>query len=193
MKKTSSLKNKKILVGITGSIAVYKAAELVSRLKQEGGDISVVMTAAARKFMEPLTFRTLSGNPVYADLFQESERDRPLHIDLAGEADLIVVAPATADFIARLSVGRADDLLSALILAFPGPLLIAPAMNERMYHNPIVGENILRLKKRGHSFVGPDSGNLACGYEGEGRLTTTEKILEKIVSLLKEPPVALKI
>ncbi len=185
MKKTGPLKNKKILVGITGSIAVYKAADLVSRLKQGGGTVKVVMTASAREFMGPLTFRILSGNPVYTDLFQESGRTDPLHIGLAGEADLMVVAPATADFISRAAAGRADDLLSALILAFPGPLLIAPAMNERMYQNQIVRENILRLKKMGYHFVGPDSGYLACGYEGEGRLTTTGKILEKIISLLK--------
>ncbi len=172
-------------MGITGSIAVYKAAELVSRLKQGGGEVTVVMTEVARKFMGPVTFRSLSGKPVYTDLFQEAERDDPLHIGLSGEADLMVVAPATADFIARVAVGLADDLLSALILAFPGPLLIAPAMNERMYHSQIVRENILRLKKRGYHFVGPDSGYLACGYEGEGRLTTTDKILEKIISLLK--------
>jgi phosphopantothenoylcysteine decarboxylase/phosphopantothenate--cysteine ligase len=185
MKDLALLEGTNILVGITGSIAVYKAADLVSRMKRGGGDVVVVMTAAARKFMEPITFRILSENPVYTDLFQETAGDEPLHIGLAGAADLLLVAPATADFIARAAGGLANDLLSSLILAFTGPVLIAPAMNEKMYHNPIVRENILRLKKRGCHFVGPDSGYLACGYEGEGRLTTTEKILEKIISLLK--------
>lgn len=173
-----------IILGVTASIAAYKAAELVSRLKQEGADVHVVLTPDAGEFITPLTFQSLSGNPVHHDIFGQSENFNPAHIALAERGDLILVAPATADFIGRVAGGLADDLLSAAIMSASVPVLFAPAMNRNMYRNAIVQDNIKKLKKYGYHFVGPESGYLACGYEGIGRLASAEKILAKIKSLL---------
>ena len=176
-----------VVLGVTASIAAYKAAELVSRLKQGGSKIHVILTPDACQFVRPLTFETISGNPVYSEMFPNSREFMPIHISLAQIADLIVVAPATADFIGKVSAGLASDLLSAVVMATRAPVLIAPAMNANMYHNEIVQENIKRLKKHGYLFEGPEDGYLACGYEGSGRLASTGAILKRIRVLLSGP------
>jgi len=175
-----------IIVGVTASIAAYKACEIVSRLKQMGTEVHVVLTPDAGEFITPLTFQTLSGNTVHAEFFGGISNFNPVHISLAERGDLILVAPATADFIGRVAAGLADDLLSAVIMSASVPVLFAPAMNRKMYQNPIVQENIKKLKKHGYRFVGPESGYLACGYEGRGRLASPDVIINEITSLLKK-------
>jgi phosphopantothenoylcysteine decarboxylase/phosphopantothenate--cysteine ligase len=173
-----------IVLGVTGSIAAYKAAELASRLTKDGAAVFAILTAAAEEFIRPLTFQTLTGHPVGTGLFTEASEWDPRHISLARRADLVVVAPATAHFIGKAACGLADDLLSATVLATRAPVLVAPAMNTGMYENPIVRENIARLRRRGWSFVGPAPGRLACGEEGIGRLAGLEEILAAIDSVL---------
>ncbi|GGA33075.1 phosphopantothenoylcysteine decarboxylase [Kroppenstedtia guangzhouensis] len=178
---------KRIVVGVTGGIAVFKAAGLVSQLAQRGADVRVIMTRSASKFVTPLTFQTLSRNPVAVDTFEEKDPSVVSHIDLADHADLFVIAPATANILAKMAHGLGDDMLSTTLLATRAPILIAPAMNVHMYQNPVVQENIRRLKQLGHRFVEPVSGQLACGYVGQGRMEEPERILEVIEEMLKEP------
>ena len=173
-----------IVLGITGSIAAYKSAELVSRLNRENSEVHMVMTYAAREFITPLTFETLTGNPVYRDLFEKRRQFDPIHISLAAVADLVVIAPATANFIGKTASGLADDLLSSVVTATRAPLIIAPAMNTGMYENQIVQENIRKLKKLGVDFIGPESGYLACGSKGPGRLASIDTIIKGIESKL---------
>ena len=173
-----------IVLGVAGSIAAYKAAELASRLTKDGAAVFAIVTAAAEEFVRPLTFQTLTGHPVGTGLFTEASEWDPRHISLARRADLVVVAPATAHFIGKAACGLADDLLSATVLATRAPVLVAPAMNAGMYENPIVRENIARLRRRGWNFVGPAAGRLACGEEGMGRLAGLEDILAAIDSVL---------
>lgn len=173
-----------IVVGVTGGIAAYKAAELVSRLKKESFVVHVVMTRNAREFVSPQTFATLSGNPVSTDTFK---RERPWeveHVSLAKQADLMVIAPATANIIGKLACGIADDMLSTTAMAVKAPVLIAPAMNENMYSNPAVQENIKTLKARGFHFIGPEHGRLACGDEGPGRMSEVDDIHSMITDIL---------
>lgn len=173
-----------IVVGITGGIAAYKSAELVSRLKRESFTVHVVMTENATKFISPLTFETLSGNPVTVDTFL---RDRPWeveHVALAKQADLVVIAPATANVIGKLACGIADDMLTTTVMATRAPILVAPAMNTGMYENAIVQENIDKLKGRGYHFVGPGHGRLACGDEGAGRMSEVDEIHSMITDIL---------
>jgi len=177
---------KKILLGVTGSIAAYKAADLTSQLVKAGHSVTVVMTADAREFITPLTLQTLSRNPVVTGLYDEKESWRPGHIRLADEADLLVVAPASAHTIARLANGLADDVLAAIALATLAPLLIAPAMNGKMWLHPATRENVARLADRGVRFIGPEDGMLACGYEGLGRLWPVEGIVERVNEMLAE-------
>ena len=177
-----SLSDKRIVLGITGGIAAYKSAELVRRLRDHGAEIRVVMTPAAAEFITPLTLQALSGNPVHTDLLDHAAEAAMGHIELARWADAVVIAPATANFIARLSNGLADDLLSTLCLATAAPLLIAPAMNRRMWQNPATQENIARLQARGVALLGPDSGSQACGETGPGRLLDPEELVHAIVS-----------
>ena len=184
MNPDSPLAGSTIILGVTGSIAAYKAADLVSKLKQRGGEVFTVVTRAAREFIAPLTFETLSGNPVYADLFEEHRQFSPVHISLAEKADLLVIAPATANFIGKMAVGLADDLLSSVVMATRAPLIIAPAMNTGMYENQIVQANIRKLADIGVTFVGPESGYLACGYEGWGRMASTDTIIREIETFL---------
>ncbi|MEA1928412.1 MAG: flavoprotein [Candidatus Auribacterota bacterium] len=179
-KPDNSLFGANIVLGVTGSIAAYKAADLVSKLKQKGTEVHTVLTASAREFIAPLTFETLSGNQVYTDLFGLKRQDVPVHISLAGRADLMVIAPATANFIGKIASGLADDLLSSVMMATRAPVLIAPAMNSGMYENRIVQENIRRLEELGMNFIGPESGYLACGYEGSGRLADVKAIIAEI-------------
>lgn len=177
-----SLTDKRILLGITGGIAAYKSAELVRRLRDHGAEVRVVMTPAAAEFITPLTLQALSGNPVHTDLLDHAAEAAMGHIELARWADAVVIAPATANFIARLSNGLADDLLSTLCLATAAPLLVAPAMNRQMWQNPATQENISRLQARGVTLLGPGSGAQACGETGPGRLIDPEELVQAIVS-----------
>ena len=165
----------KIVLGVTGSIAAYKACELVRLFTKGGDDVRVVMTAAAREFVTPLTFQTLSRNPVGISQFSLPAEWKPEHIAYA-EADAVVVAPATANTIAKMAHGIADDLLSSTLLATRAPVFVAPAMNDGMWDNPATQANIEALKVRGVTFIEPDMGALACGTEGKGRLASPEKI-----------------
>ncbi len=174
-----------VLVAVTGSIAAFKAADLVGRLVKAGHDTHVIMTPAAREFITPLTLQTLSKNPVVCDLFDEKESWRPGHIGLADRADLLIVAPATADSIARLALGLAGDALGAIALATRTPLLIAPAMNGKMWTHPATQAHVETLRTRGADFIGPEEGMLACGYEGIGRLWPVDGIMERALTLLQ--------
>jgi phosphopantothenoylcysteine decarboxylase/phosphopantothenate--cysteine ligase len=165
-----------IVIGVTGSIAAYKTCELVRRFVKNGDDVHVVMTAHAAEFVTPLTFRTLSRNPVPSALFGPAEEWRPGHILLAERADVVVVAPATANIIAKMAHGIADDLLSSVLLATKAPVVVAPAMNTGMYENPATQANIAALGARGVVFVEPGDGELACGTSGAGRMAEPEAI-----------------
>ncbi|MBU0702008.1 bifunctional phosphopantothenoylcysteine decarboxylase/phosphopantothenate--cysteine ligase CoaBC [bacterium] len=171
---------KTIVLGVTGSIAVYKAAGLTSQLMKLGYNVSVVMTKAATSFVLPLTFQTLSKNPVITSLFSSDSQFEIEHISLAERCDLLLIAPATANIISKIACGIADDFLSTFALAFRSPILIAPAMNTRMWHNPILQENIQRLKQRGVQFITPEYGGLACGTSGDGRLASLERIIDAV-------------
>jgi len=178
-----ALQGREILVGVTGGIAAYKAAHLVSLLAQEGAAVSVVMTEHAQRFVGPLTFQALSRRPVYTDLFAEGAYEAD-HIALADRAEVAVVAPATANVIGKLAAGIADDLLSTVLVALRVPVILAPAMNEAMWNHPAVQTNVETLRRRGVRFVGPEEGRLACGTEGLGRMAEPETILAEIVRTL---------
>lgn len=174
------LKGKTIVLGISGGIAAYKAAALCSKLTQRGASVRVMMTEAAAKFIAPLTLQVLSKHPVYTDTFDEKDPSVVAHIDLADHADLIIVAPATANAIAKMAHGLADDMLSTTLLAATAPVLVAPAMNVHMYAHPAVQHNMELLAARGVRFIEPGEGLLACGYVGKGRLAEPEDIVEAI-------------
>ncbi len=174
------LRNKNILLGITGSIAAYKSVEIARRLREEGANVNVVMTDAACRFIPPYTLESITGNPVHTDLFQDAFK----HINMPKEADLFLVAPVTANTINKLSCGIADNLLSNIWLTYEGPVIMAPAMNQKMYRNPIVQKNIKELKKLKVRFVGPESGSLACGEEGAGRMVEAAEIVDAAISEL---------
>jgi phosphopantothenoylcysteine decarboxylase/phosphopantothenate--cysteine ligase len=185
-----------IVVGITGGIAAYKVPHLVHQLTYQGAEVHVVLTAAGAQFVTPLTLQTLSGHPVRTGMFESGPpRGASLasggpdwtmeHIDLADRADLVVVAPATANVLAKAAHGLADDLLSTLIVSTRAPVLFCPAMNVHMYENPIVRENVAKLQSRGYRVLEPAEGDLACGYEGRGRLPEPEVILGEIKKILK--------
>lgn len=176
---------KHILLGVTGSIAAYKAADIASQLVKAGCQVTCIMTRDARQFVTPLTLQVLSKQPVVSDLFDEKESWRPTHIQLADDADLLLIAPATAHCLAELAHGLAGDALGAIALATRAPLLIAPAMNGKMWTHPATQQNVATLKSRGVEFVGPDEGMLACGYEGLGRLWPVEGIVENALGMLK--------
>ncbi|MFO7871134.1 MAG: flavoprotein [Kiritimatiellia bacterium] len=171
--------NKRALLGVTGSVAAYKAAELVRLFVKDGWDVRVIMTAAAGRFVGEATFASLSGNPVYTDMFKPSSEWSPEHVSLAGSADVLVIAPCTANVLAKLANGIADDLLSATALACRCPVVAAPAMNEAMWDNPATQSNVETLQARGVRVTGVDSGDLACGYSGRGRLAAVEKIMSE--------------
>jgi phosphopantothenoylcysteine synthetase/decarboxylase len=176
---------KKIVLGVTGSIAAHKAADLASLLTKQKCDVHVVMTADAQRFITPLPFKTLTRHPVVTGLYDETQDWQPTHIPLADEADVLLIAPATAHVIAKLAHGLADDALTCIALALnPGAkILIAPAMNGKMWRHPATQANVKILKARGAEFIGPDQGMLACGYEGIGRLWPVEKIAARIMQL----------
>lgn len=180
-------KTKNIVLGVTGSIAAHKAADLASLLTKQGFNVRVVLTADAQKFITPLPFKTLSRNPVVTDLYDEEEGWKPTHIHLADEADLLLIAPATANVLAKLANGHADDALTCIALALnpKAKLLIAPAMNGKMWQHAATQQNTATLKKRGAEFIGPEKGMLSCGYEGLGRLWPAEKIAERAMALLR--------
>ncbi len=180
----SVLLDKKIVLGVTGCIAVYKAAELVRQLVKLGADVHVVMTESARQFMAPLTFQTLSGNPVITELFTLYEERKIGHITMAQRGDVLVVAPATANIIGKAAHGIADEILSTVLLATRKPLLFAPAMNEGMWEHPAVVHNVQLLKDLGRRFVEPGSGDLACGDYGRGRLADIADIVDEIELML---------
>jgi phosphopantothenoylcysteine decarboxylase / phosphopantothenate---cysteine ligase len=169
-----------IVLGVTGGIAAYKAADLVRRLRDTGAEVRVVMTRGALAFVTPLTFQALSGHPVHTELLDEAAEAGMGHIELARWADLLLVAPATADFIARLTHGLAGDLLSTLCLATPAPLALAPAMNQQMWANKAVQANCAALRARGVRLIGPESGSQACGDTGPGRMTEPAAIVEAL-------------
>lgn len=178
-------KKREIVFGVTGSIAAYRACDIVSGLRNAGYNISVIMTECATKFVAPLSFQTLSQNRVYLDLFAPVDDWNPSHTSLADKADLVLIAPATANFIAKIAHGMADDLLSSTVLATRAKVLIAPAMNIHMYGKDVVKENIARMKKQGHRFIGPVTGRLACGYTGMGCLAAAGDIIKEAKGMLK--------
>jgi phosphopantothenoylcysteine decarboxylase/phosphopantothenate--cysteine ligase len=175
---------KSIVLGVTGSIAAYKSAELTSLLIKQGHEVFVVMTQDAMEFITPLTLQTLSKNPVTTSFFDEKENWRPGHIELADRANLLLIAPATAHIISELSHGLASHPLAAIALATRAPILVAPAMNGKMWEHPATKENVEKLKSRGVEFVGPEEGMLACGYEGLGRLWKIDDIAFRAEFLL---------
>jgi phosphopantothenoylcysteine decarboxylase/phosphopantothenate--cysteine ligase len=169
-----------VVLGVTGSIAAYKAVELASKLTQEGMNVDVVLTDAAQEFVTPLTFRGVTQRQVVTDMFDPASEYSVEHVSLAERADLVVIAPATANTIAKMAVGIADNILLSTVLATKAPVVVAPAMNVNMYENPVTQDNIARLKKRGFIFVGPAYGRLASGIQGMGRFVETEEILGAI-------------
>lgn len=175
---------KSIVLGVAGSIAAYKSAELASLLVKQGHEVFVVMTQDATEFITPLTLQTLSKNPVTTSFFDEKESWRPGHIELADRANLLLIAPATANILAELAQGFAGHPLAAIALATRAPLLIAPAMNGKMWEHPATKENVATLGARGVEFIGPEAGMLACGYEGLGRLWKVDEIAFRAEFLL---------
>src|SRR6186713_1561604 len=178
-------RQKTIVLGITGSIAAYKSAELASLLYKQGHEVFVVMTHDATEFITPLTLQTLSKNPVMTSFYDEKENWRPGHIQLADRANLLLIAPATANVIAELAHGIAGHPLAAIALATRAPLLLAPAMNGKMWEHAATQQNVATLKSRGVEFIGPEAGMLACGYEGTGRLWKTDDIAFRAEFLLR--------
>jgi phosphopantothenoylcysteine decarboxylase/phosphopantothenate--cysteine ligase len=189
-KDTGNLSGYEVLLCVTGGIACYKSADLASSLVQAGAGVTVAMTAAARRFVAALTFQTLTGRQVYASLWQRSAEFRSEHIALTELADLMIVAPATANILAKFAAGLADDLVSTLALSATGscPILLAPAMNTRMWEAPAVQANLKKLQGWGYHVVGPAEGRLACGTEGPGRMSEPDDILAAAVKLLLQNP-----
>lgn len=179
--------SRNIVLGVTGSIAAYKAADLTSQLTKQGCEVRVILTADALRFITPLAFKTLSRHPVVTDLYDEEEGWKPTHIQLADEANLLLIAPATANTIAKLALGLANDALSCVALALnpQAPLLVAPAMNGKMWLHPATQQNVATLKARGAEFIGPEEGLLSCGYEGLGRLWPVEQVVARALELLR--------
>lgn len=178
------MNNKKVLLGVSGGIAVYKALDVISRLKKKGIEVKVIMTKSATEFVTPLSFQSLSENPVVIDMFDEPKAWEIQHISLAKWADLVVVVPATANIIGKVANGIADDMLSTTIMATKAEVIFCPAMNTNMYENKIVQKNMATLKDLGYGFINPASGRLACGDIGRGKLENTEIIAEKIIKKL---------
>jgi len=177
-------KEKNIILGVTASIALYKACDLLRRLKDENFTVNVVMTEESEELIKPIVFQSLSGTKVYRGLFQMPEAWDIEHISLAKKADLVLIAPATANIIGKLSCGICDDLLTCVVCATKAPVLLCPAMNENMYKNRIVQENIKKLKSYGYKFVEPRKGRLACGEIGIGCLAEIETIIKEVKKIL---------
>jgi phosphopantothenoylcysteine decarboxylase / phosphopantothenate---cysteine ligase len=181
------MSKKNVVIGVTGGIAVYKALDVISRLKKKDINVDVIMTNSACEFVTPLSFQSLSQNAVIKNMFDEPKAFEIQHISLAKKADVLVVVPATANIIGKVANGIADDMLSTTIMATNAKVIFAPAMNTNMYNNPIVKGNIEKLKNYGYQFINPSSGRLACGDVGDGKLADTEEIAEVILSHLHEP------
>ncbi len=179
------VKRKLVVLGVSASIAIYKGCELVRRLQDEGCDVTVVMTPEAAQLISPVVFQSLSGNRVYSEMFDEPDAWEVEHVSLARKAGLILIAPATANTIGKIAGGICDDLLSCTVCATKAPVLIAPAMNEGMYTNPLVQANIEKLKRHGVVFIGPKKGRLACGTTGVGCLADVAEIVSAVKRLLK--------
>ncbi|SJZ34214.1 Phosphopantothenate-cysteine ligase [Trichlorobacter thiogenes] len=186
----TELTGKTVVLGVTGGIAVYKAVELLRLLTKAGAEVHVIMTKAATEFVTPLTFQTLSGNPVSTELFNLYQEREIGHISLADRADLLLIAPATANVIGKIAHGIADDLLTTTVMATKAPVLLAPAMNVNMYQNPLYQENEARLRRHGYHFVDAESGSLACGWEGSGRLAQPGRIFDQACALLSQQDLA---
>lgn len=180
------LKKKTIVLGVSGGIAVYKACDVVRRLVEAGATVHVMMTQGATQFVTPLTFQTLSGQPVHTDLFNLTEEREIGHISLADRADAILIAPATADLLARVAHGLCNDLVTTVLCATQAPVVFAPAMNVHMWENSITQENVAKLKKHGYHIVEPDAGFLACGYTGKGRLPDSDVLISHLEKVLKK-------
>lgn len=176
---------KTVIVGVTGSIAAYRACEIVSALKKLSFNVKVILTEEGANFITPLTLQTLSANRVFTGMFEPPQEWDPVHTSLADAASLILIAPATASIIGKLAGGICDDLLSCVVYASKAPVLIAPAMNEKMYNHPILQGNIAKLKKTGYSFVGPIKGHLACGHNAIGHIAGTEDIVREVKRLVR--------
>ncbi len=177
---------KNVLLGITGSIAAYKSADIASQLVKAGCAVTCIMTKGAREFITPLTLQTISKQSVVTDLFDEKESWRPTHIQLADRASLLLIAPASANVLASMAHGFASDALTAIALATRAPILIAPAMNGKMWLHPATQRNVAMLKEMGCEFIGPDEGMLACGYEGVGRLWPVDEIIVRALAILED-------
>lgn len=178
---------KKILLGVTGSIAAYKSAEIIRRLQDKGLDVTVIMTKEAERFITPVTLGSLSGHKVYRDMFEENDSAWHMHhLQLAKEADLLLIAPATANTIAKLACGIADDLLTCVALATEAKIVVAPAMHDEMYRNKIFQKNCRQLKDFGMTIIDPVRGKLACGTVGEGHLADVNDIVKSVVSLIHD-------
>lgn len=175
-----------ILLGVTGSIAAYRAAEIVRLMMTRGWDVHVILTRGAAEFITPLTFQTLSRNPVGVEMFAGDLEWRPEHIAAADRCDAMLIAPCTANVMAKMAHGIADDLLTCTVLACQAPVIIAPAMNVHMWEHPATQDNLTTLKARKVLVVDPDSGDLACGYEGKGRLAAPENVVRAVEGILKE-------
>ncbi|MBQ6631034.1 MAG: bifunctional phosphopantothenoylcysteine decarboxylase/phosphopantothenate--cysteine ligase CoaBC, partial [Romboutsia sp.] len=180
------LKDKTVVIGVSGGIAVYKTLDVISRLKKLGVNVNVIMTKSATEFVTPLSFQSLSQNYVVCDMFEDPKTWDVEHISLAKRADLFLIAPATANVIGKMANGIADDMLTTTVMATKAKVLIAPAMNTNMFENPIVQRNITTLKELGYNFVEPESGRLACGDTGKGKLASPETIVEEVVKLLSK-------
>jgi len=179
-------KTPRVVLGVTGSIAAFRAADLASAMVKEGWEVHAVLTADGARFLPALTLAALTHRPVHTSLWEEGEGGRMSHLDLAQTADVVVVAPASADFLARTAHGMAGDVLGAVLLATRSPLVMAPAMNTNMWTHPATKENVKILSARGVIWAGPAEGRLACGAEGPGRLAPTEEILKQVKTALKE-------
>ena len=175
----------RILLGVSAGIAIYKSADLASKLTQRGDEVRIILTPHALKFMTPLAFRAVTRQPVYVDAFEDDPAYRPEHISLPEWGDILVIAPATADVIGRIAAGLGDNLLVLTVLACQKPVLLAPAMNDRMWANPIVQQNIARLGGLGYRFLEPGAGHLACGSVGPGRMAEPAEVIAAIDSALK--------
>ena len=181
-----ALKGREIIVAVCGGIAAYKVADVVSKLVQSGAGVTVVMTADAEKFITALTFEALSGRPVRASTFNLVDTSDPQHINLTERADLMLVAPATANMIAKIAHGLCDDLVSLMVSASACPVVLTPAMNNRMWDNPIAQENVTKLQGLGYRLIGPEPGWLACRNVGMGRMSEPAKIVDEITQMLQD-------
>jgi phosphopantothenoylcysteine decarboxylase/phosphopantothenate--cysteine ligase len=181
------LKGRELILAITGGIAAYKSADICSKLVQRGAGVTVVMTREAEKFITPLTFQALSARPVHTDTFTLFDSSDPQHISLTERADLMLIAPATANILAKVAHGLCDDLVSLMISASACPVVFCPSMNNRMWENPINQENVAKLRSLGYTFLGPDPGWLACRNMGPGRLADPQSILDSVTQMLTNP------